>query len=172
MTTALGLPRTLRDVNFDAVVVLPDSLNGFNEILPEHTDLDLTATNAHAKLCCIMAHAIESSHPVTKPVCQKNGFYGVEYRKVAEIEDNLEAWYRALTSSPSLGFNSDADPRKLRFVLLLSCTLALISNLPTLPRLCSKNFAQDLGPRIANSARSCRVQLISGKQEISWNLTS
>lgn len=87
-------------------------------VLPDNPDIHLTATNAHAKLVHIMARAVESNHPVTRPVCQRNGFYGVEYRKVAAVEEKLNAWFEALSSSPTLSLNPDGEPKLLRLVLL------------------------------------------------------
>lgn len=61
-----------------------------------------------------MARAVESNHPVTKPICQKNGFYGVEYRKIAAVEEELDAWYKALPQSLSL--DSDGGAKVIRYV--------------------------------------------------------
>lgn len=115
VTTALGLPRTLRDVEAGSVVPIPnapDHSTPDTSILPENADAMLVATNAHAKLVQITARAVDSNHPVTKHLCQKNGFYGVQYHKIAAVEQELEAWHAALPQS--LCLDSEEDPHILR----------------------------------------------------------
>ena len=99
-------------------MVIPDISNARNSaVLPDSPNIYLAATNAHAKLAHIMARAVEYNHPVTKPICQNNGFYAVEYRKIVAVEEELDAWHQALSSSPTLSLDSNGDARMLRFVL-------------------------------------------------------
>ena len=115
MTTALGLPRTLRDVDSESVVpIMKHSTAHDSSDLPNDEDIGLATTNAHAKLIHIMARAVDFNQPLMKPVCQKNGFYGVEYSKIAQAEEELNAWYEALSSSPALSLDSDGDLKRLR----------------------------------------------------------
>jgi hypothetical protein len=88
VTTALGLPRTLRDVKSDHL--MPSAT------IPQSMSDPMAGTYAHAKLIQILASAVESNHPVTRPISQKNGFYGVEYSKITATEEQLEAWFNGL----------------------------------------------------------------------------
>ncbi len=88
VTTTLGLPRTLRDVKSDHLMPSPTK--------PQSMKDPMTGTYVHAELIQILASAVESNHPVTRPISQKNGFYGVEYSKIVTIEDQLEAWFNGL----------------------------------------------------------------------------
>ena len=88
VTTALGLPRTLRDVKSDHLMPKPGR--------PESVTDPMAGTYAHAELIQILASAVESNHPVTRPISQKNGFYGVEYSKITGTEEQLEAWFETL----------------------------------------------------------------------------
>lgn len=89
VTTALGLPRTLRDVQSDHD--LPCARRPLSPADP------MSGTYAHAELIQILATAVESNHPVTRPISQKNGFYGVEYSKITVTEEQLEAWFSTLS---------------------------------------------------------------------------
>ena len=88
VTTALGLPRTLRDVKSDHLMPSPAE--------PQSMSDPMAGTYAHAQLIQILARAVESNHPVTRPISQKNGFYGVEYSKITATEDQLAAWFNGL----------------------------------------------------------------------------
>ncbi|KAI7375141.1 hypothetical protein KC336_g20060, partial [Hortaea werneckii] len=93
VTTALGLPRTLRDMEPDRA--LPT-------LTPPTSIHDpMFGTYAHSRLIQILAVTVESNHPVTKPIGQKNGFYGVEYSKIVATEEQLERWYNQLLVAPS-----------------------------------------------------------------------
>lgn len=94
VTTALGLPRTLRDL--EPVRALPTMVE------PESVHDPMFNTHAHSRLIQILAVTVESNHPVTRPIAQKDGFYGVEYSKITTTEDQLEQWFeQLLKSSPS-----------------------------------------------------------------------
>lgn len=93
VTTALGLPRTLRDVESDYLMPSPSR--------PESMKDPIAGTYAHAELVQILASAVESNHPVTRPISQKNGFYGVEYTKITATEDQLESWLETLPAHPT-----------------------------------------------------------------------
>lgn len=84
VTTALGLPRTLRGVASDHLMPSPAR--------PETMSDPMVGTYAHAELIQILASVVESNHPVIRPISQKNGFYGVEYSKITGTEEQLEAW--------------------------------------------------------------------------------
>ncbi len=99
VTVALGVPRTLWDI-------------GSPQTLPSSTKLArmaglLASTYAHAELIEILAAAVESIHPVTRPVSQKNGFHGFEYCKIVAIEDRLEAWFARLPPFPTTTATTD-----------------------------------------------------------------
>lgn len=103
VTTALGLPRTLRDVETDLIWPLPSQ--------PESTRDSMAGTYAHAKLIQILALAVEANHPVTRPISEKNGFYGVEYSKITATEEQLEAWFASL---PHIAADA-GDPTQIRY---------------------------------------------------------
>lgn len=99
ITVALGAPRTLRDIV--PAQTLPSSTRPV-----EMAEL-LASTYAHAELIEILAAAVDSIHPVTQPMSQKNGFYGVEYGKIVAIENRLEAWFAKLPPFPSATATTD-----------------------------------------------------------------
>ncbi|KAK0303658.1 Gypsy retrotransposon integrase-like protein 1 [Friedmanniomyces endolithicus] len=78
VTTSLGLPRTLRDI--DPERSLPTT------VPPSDVRDPLFGTYMHAELIQILAITVESNHPFTQPIESKNGTYGVEYRKIAATE--------------------------------------------------------------------------------------
>lgn len=93
VTTALGLPRTLRDMEPDRA--LPT-------LMPPASIHDpMFGTYAHSRLIQILSVTVESNHPVTKPIGQKNGFYGVEYSKIVATEEQLEQWFNQLLVAPA-----------------------------------------------------------------------
>lgn len=104
VTTALGLPRTLRDVESDFVLPLPKQ--------PESMRYPLAGTYAHAKLIQILALAVDANHPVTRPISEKNGFYGVGYSKITATEEQLEAWFANLPQDPVMDAE---DPVYIRY---------------------------------------------------------
>lgn len=93
VTTTLGLPRTLRDVESDYLMPSPSR--------PESLNDPMAGTFAHAELIQILASTVESNHPVTRRISQKNGFYGVEYSKIIATEEQLEAWFETLPQNPT-----------------------------------------------------------------------
>ena len=93
VTTALGLPRTLRDVESDHLMPSPTR--------PESVGDPMAGTYAHAELIKILADAVESNHPVTRPIAHKNGFYGVQYGNIITIEEQLEAWFENIPTHPA-----------------------------------------------------------------------
>ena len=78
VTLALGLPRTLRD--FEPARSLP--------VAQAPTDVrhPMYGTYMHARLSHILANIVETNHPFTKPIHTKDGFYGIEYRKIDATE--------------------------------------------------------------------------------------
>ncbi|KAK0860523.1 Gypsy retrotransposon integrase-like protein 1 [Friedmanniomyces endolithicus] len=78
VTTSLGLPRTLRDI--DPERSLPTT------VPPSDVRDPLFGTYMHAELIQILAMTVESNHPFTQPIESKNGTYGVEYRKIVATE--------------------------------------------------------------------------------------
>lgn len=116
VTTALGLPRTLRDVKPDNLLPIPGHANG--ELEKTHWEKHkhaLAATHAHAKLAIIMAQVVETNHPIMTAQYRKNGFYGIEYYKIAAAEQELDTWYKEIPQSLSLD-TVDGDPEALRYV--------------------------------------------------------
>jgi len=106
VTTALGLPRTLRDMEPDRALPCLEK--------PESIHHPMFGTYAHSRLIQILAVTVETNHPVTKPIGQKNGFYGVEYSKIVATEDQLEQWFNQLLNAPSReGEQSGEDNTRL-----------------------------------------------------------
>lgn len=169
VTTALGLPRTLRDVATDSVVPMPDAPNHTTldeSALPEYKDPMLVATNAHAKLVNIMARAMDSNHPVTNHLCQSNGFYSVQYTRIVAMEQELEAWHAALPQS--LDLDSEADPRNLRAQLLLR--LAYANAQMVLYRPFLHHVAKTIRPyrEVRYKAYACGSACVKAAMQVGW----
>lgn len=107
VTIALGLPKTLRDVVSDQALPTPTK--------PSTVTDPLAGTYAHAQLIQILATAVDSNHPVTRPITKQNGFYGVEHCKITAIEDQLEAWFAQLPPFPHTADTAD-DATIVRYV--------------------------------------------------------
>lgn len=116
VTTALGLPRTLRDIPTDHLLPMVDheSPGASARLLFDFPNAPLAATHAHAKLISILARVVESNHPVTGPISHKNGFYAVSYSNVVAIEHQLDSWFNALPDA--LSVDDGDNPQSLRFV--------------------------------------------------------
>ncbi|KAK1060962.1 Gypsy retrotransposon integrase-like protein 1 [Friedmanniomyces endolithicus] len=84
VTTSLGLPRTLRDI--DPERSLPTT------VPPSDVRDPLFGTYMHAELIQILAVTVESNHPFTQPIESKNGTYGVEYSKIVATEVAMPAY--------------------------------------------------------------------------------
>jgi len=84
VTTSLGLPRTLRDI--DPERSLPTT------VPPSDVRDPLFGTYMHAELIQILAMTVESNHPFTQPIESKNGTYGVEYSKIVATEVAMPAY--------------------------------------------------------------------------------
>ncbi|KAK4972507.1 hypothetical protein LTR28_012510, partial [Elasticomyces elasticus] len=105
VTTSLGLPKTLRDIDSDHLLLFPANESprqSARVVLDDPTSLD-AATHAHAKLILILSRAVENNYPVTRPPFTTNGFYSVQYQRIAQIEADLEQWLDNLPdmSTPS-----------------------------------------------------------------------
>lgn len=107
VTTALGLPRTLRDMEPESGLPGP--------FRPTDVRDPLYGTYAHAQLIQILAETVESNHPVTRPIEQKNGFYGVDYSKITSTENRLEAWHAELLQFAPIEQNYE-EAKQMRFV--------------------------------------------------------
>ena len=107
VTTALGLPRTLRDVKSDHLMPSPAE--------PESIVDPMAGTYVHAKLIQILASAVESNHPVTQPIGQRHGFYAVEYSKIVVTEEQLETWFSSLPQNPFDASTTEAS-MQMRYV--------------------------------------------------------
>lgn len=107
VTMALGLPRTLRDV--DPTYIMP-------EPAPNDMRTPSNVTQMHARLARILGEMIESSHPPLKHKHQSRGFYAVESSMVDRAEGELDKWFAQLTH---LTTESDIgnDETVLRFVI-------------------------------------------------------
>ena len=106
VSIALGLPKTLRDVVSDQA--LPTPTKPLTVIDP------LAGTYAHAQLIQLLATAVDAIHPATRPMNQKNGFYGVEYGKITAIEEQLAAWFAQL---PPIAYTADTANDITRYVV-------------------------------------------------------
>ncbi|KAL1306511.1 hypothetical protein AAFC00_005205 [Neodothiora populina] len=169
VTTSLGLPRTLRDVDSESVVPIPQPSDSFTPVsffLPEDADISLTATNAHAKLIHIMARAIDSHHPLNRPPCQQNGFYTVEYHRIVAVEEELEAWYNALPAS--LTFDSNDDIHKLRCQLLLRMAYAHVQMVLYRPFL--HHAAKIIRParEVRYKSYACGSACVKAAMQVAW----
>ena len=98
VTTALGLPPTLREIDLESFAIL----DGLQEAAPE--------TYAHVRLIEILAQLVDSNHPVTKRIPQSNGFYGVQYGNIVEAETRLGEWFDHLNVSSSTSASSEEVP--------------------------------------------------------------
>lgn len=113
VTVALGLPKTLRNVISDQALPAP--------VKPLTISEPLAGTYAHAQLIQILAAAVESIHPPTRPISEKNGFYAVEYSKITAIERQLEAWFVQLPPLPSTSEPAiDSNVTRSQLLLRLS----------------------------------------------------
>lgn len=98
VTTALGLPRTFRDVGSDHLLPIAA------ERLPSENDLSFSdnppslvmGTHAHAKLVIIMAKAVELNHPLNRPSYISGGYYSIPHHQIVEIESQLDTWQEDL----------------------------------------------------------------------------
>lgn len=159
VTVALGLPKTLRDVESDHLLPLPTPAT------PDDFASPLAATQAHAALITILAKVVDSNHPVTKPISQKNGFYSVEYKNVVAIEEDLERWFSALPSElPSSG----ADAQHMRSQLLLRLAYAHVQMVLYRPFL--HHAAKDLRPfcEIHYKAYACGSACVKAAMQAVW----
>lgn len=148
-TTALGLPRTLRDIEIHRVVP------GLEMARDPHDPM--FGTYKHARLIEILAKTAESNHPVTRRIPMlRNGFYGVEYNKIVCRENELTEWFDELNNSLAETPSTEEDPfirsallsseryylaQKLtKFKVSVAVTLILCSRadrpLPTFPSPC------------------------------------
>lgn len=107
ITTALGLPRTLRDIDLDRLAPALDSKEKLQVLEIE--------TVAHAGVVKILARIMEDNHPATKRIPQSNGFYGVQYSHIVQAEDRLTTWFDQLNALPSLASPS-GDDHSLRYM--------------------------------------------------------
>lgn len=68
VSTALGLPRALRDIEMNRVAPGLETL--------QHIHHEFLATCAHARLARILATIVEANHPATRQIPHRNGLYG------------------------------------------------------------------------------------------------
>lgn len=91
VTTLLGLPRTLRDIDLDSVAPQAALHDG-----PQGLDFE---TRAHAGLARILARIVDSHHPAGKSIPHSNGVYTIAYAKIIETENTLGVWFEQLNKS-------------------------------------------------------------------------
>lgn len=111
VTTALGLPRTLRDIDIHCLKPV--------QALPENAHHLMSGTYAHAQLAQILASTVENNHPVTKPIPHRNSFYGVAYAKIVSAENQLTDWFERLSGATSTATLAE-ETESLRFGACLS----------------------------------------------------
>lgn len=116
VTTALGLPKTLRDVQKDHSLPMIDheTPEASARLVFDHPNAPLAATHAHAKLISILERVVQYIYPVIGPIAQKNGHYSVSYSSVAIIETELDSWFNALPDNTAL--DGDDNLQSLRYV--------------------------------------------------------
>ncbi|KAK0889266.1 Gypsy retrotransposon integrase-like protein 1, partial [Friedmanniomyces endolithicus] len=95
VTLALGLPRTLRDIDPQRSLPIADK--------PTDIRSPLYGTYMQAQLTQILATTVETNHPFIRPIEAKNGFYGVESSKIVATEARLDCWYRQLEENQISG---------------------------------------------------------------------
>ncbi|KAK0887393.1 Gypsy retrotransposon integrase-like protein 1 [Friedmanniomyces endolithicus] len=110
VTLALGLPRTLRDIDPQRSLPIADK--------PTDIRSPLYGTYMQAQLTQILATTVEANHPFIRPIEAKNGFYGVESSKIVATEARLDYWYRQLEENQISGDAAD-DASVMRSQLML-----------------------------------------------------
>ncbi|KAI7228304.1 hypothetical protein KC330_g7982 [Hortaea werneckii] len=162
VTTALGLPRTLRDMEPDRA--LPT-------LTPPTSIHDpMFGTYAHSRLIQILAVTVESNHPVTKPIGQKNGFYGVEYSKIVATEEQLERWYNQLLVAPSeqQAQPGGDDSKLIRSQLMLRMYYAHVQMVLYRPFLHHALKDVRRSSRVSMKAYACGSACIKASMQVVW----
>ncbi|KAK5703331.1 Gypsy retrotransposon integrase-like protein 1 [Elasticomyces elasticus] len=160
VTTTLGLPRTLRDI--DQERSLPCTSRPFDVRDP------LFGTYMHAELIQILAITVESNHPFTRPIESKNGTYGVEYRKVTATEERLQAWIGRL-QQVSLPDDLAANSDNLRSQLMLRLYYAHVQMVLYRPFLHhALRDSQQMGGRTSLKAYAMGSDCVKAAMQAVW----
>ncbi|KAK5130568.1 hypothetical protein LTR08_001948 [Meristemomyces frigidus] len=116
----------------------------------------------------ILAVTVESNHPVTRPIGQKNGFYRVEYRKIAATEDQLEKWFDELLKPPPGEQTGEDDIKVIRSQLMLRMYYAHVQMVLYRPFLhhALKDVRQ--GSRVSLKAYACGSACIKASMQVVW----
>ncbi|TKA73539.1 hypothetical protein B0A49_07711 [Cryomyces minteri] len=135
VTTALGLPKTLREIESDRPLPTPFETDS------RPTDVDdlfstVAATEAHAELISIVARAVASIHPTHRPDYGDNGFYQVKHCQIADIEIELDNWFHNLPHVPDVDQPEEGNfTRSVTIVPMPSIVLTVASRNQLLLRL-------------------------------------
>ncbi|GAB7351299.1 hypothetical protein MBLNU459_g1714t2 [Dothideomycetes sp. NU459] len=168
VTTALGLPRTLRDVQSDHLLPMADytSPEASAKLMSDSPTAPLAATHAHAKLILILAKVVQYNQPIAGPIPQKNGHYSVPFTKIAAIENELGSWFNALPHE--LMLDGDENPHSLRAQLLLRLAYAHVQMVLYRPFL--HHATKDLRPskEIKYKAYACGSACVKAAMQVVW----
>ncbi|KAK4989692.1 Gypsy retrotransposon integrase-like protein 1 [Elasticomyces elasticus] len=169
VTTALGLPKTLRDIDSDHLLLFPANESAGQSarvVLDDPTSLD-AATHAHAKLILILSRAVENNYPVTRPPFTTNGFYSVQYQRIAQIEADLEQWLNNLPdmSTPSAPAST---PRFIRSQLLLRLAYAHVQMVLYRPFLHHVMKSSEPGRIFHYKAYACGSACVKAAMQVVW----
>ncbi|KAK3714465.1 Gypsy retrotransposon integrase-like protein 1 [Vermiconidia calcicola] len=128
----------------------------------------MAGTYAHAKLIQILGSAVESNHPVTRPISQKNGFYGVEYSKIIATEEQLEEWFASMP--PSFVESSTVGTAlQMRSQLLLRLAYAHVQMVLYRPFLHhALKIMRSNSPVISLKAYACGSACIKAAMQVVW----
>lgn len=116
VTTILGLPRTLSDEDVDQEFPREvDDKYITEERIGEcdcNSTCPMTAVNAHTRLVLIMAKIRRNVLNFRKSTADQSEAYRVDYAKVVEAENELEAWFASLPSDSTFSKPVSSDSIK------------------------------------------------------------
>ncbi|KAK5114900.1 hypothetical protein LTR62_002059 [Meristemomyces frigidus] len=148
VTTALGLPRTLRDIDPGrALLTAPRSI-GYDD--------PMYGTYMHAQLIQILATTVETNHPFTRPIETRDGTYGVEYSKIVATETHRQ--HRTLVPNADL----------LRSQLMLRLYYAHVQTVLYRPFLHHALKNAGSGSRTSLKAYACGSACIKAGMQAVW----
>ena len=92
VATVLGLPRALRGVDSDQILVNSDTVETLTHDRIELLRSPRILTDTHARLIRILTKAVENNYPAMGVPLTTDGFYAVRYQGIVDIENDLDAW--------------------------------------------------------------------------------
>ncbi|KAK3671141.1 Gypsy retrotransposon integrase-like protein 1 [Recurvomyces mirabilis] len=159
VTTALGLPRTLRDIDPERALLAPPNAIDYKD--------PMYGTYMHAQLIQILATTVETNHPFTRPIETKNGTYGVEYSKIVATEEKLEQWLERLQQTP-LSETHVGDSVTMRSQLMLRLYYAHVQMVLYRPFLHHALRNAGNGSRTSLKAYACGSACIKAGMQAVW----